>query len=236
DARHLGRDFLRDRFPTIEARLRSHGFDMATDLVPVAPAQHYHSGGVLTDLQGRTSIEGLYAVGEVACTGVHGANRLASNSLLEGLVFAHRVAEDVAARYAAQELRQHDPVTRPGPSLLVAAAARSRIQQAAQDGPGVIRSQTTLEAARDVLASVPEAADGLPDVTIAPQAAEWETSSIHQVATVLTPTAIVRTEGRGGHFREAHPATDPAWRARLVGHLKEDGTLVLERRPVDSHI
>src|SRR5690606_25509991 len=115
-------------------------------------AQHYHSGGVLTDLHGRTSVEGLYAVGEVACTGVHGANRLASNSLLEGLVFSHRVADDVAARWDAGGWVQREPVERPGAPLLVPAAARSRIQQAAQDGPGVLRSASRLAAARTVLA------------------------------------------------------------------------------------
>src|SRR5674476_966185 len=94
DARHLGADFVRGRFPTIHRRLLAEGIDLATDLVPVAPAHHFHSGGVLTDLFGRAGIEGLYAAGEAACTGVHGANRLASNSLLEGLVFAHRAAHD----------------------------------------------------------------------------------------------------------------------------------------------
>src|SRR5690606_25809825 len=78
DARHLGRDFLRTRFPTIDARLLEAGIDWSEEPVPVAPAQHYHSGGVVTDLDGRSTVDGLYAVGEVACTGVHGANRLAS--------------------------------------------------------------------------------------------------------------------------------------------------------------
>ena len=98
DARHLGREFLERRFPSIVARCRELGFDPATELLPVAPAQHYASGGVETDLRGRTSLEGLYACGECSCTGVHGANRLASNSLLEGLVFAHRIADDITAR------------------------------------------------------------------------------------------------------------------------------------------
>src|SRR5205823_2646031 len=97
DARHLGAEFLAGRFPTILASCRAAGVEPATDLIPVAPAAHYASGGVRTDLAGRTSIPGLYACGEVACTGVHGANRLASNSLLEGLVFARRIATDVAA-------------------------------------------------------------------------------------------------------------------------------------------
>ncbi|WP_069388136.1 L-aspartate oxidase, partial [Cellulosimicrobium cellulans] len=119
DARHLGADFLRTRFPTITERLADHGIDWTEEPVPVAPAQHYHSGGVVTDLHGRSSLDGLYAVGEVACTGVHGANRLASNSLLEGLVFAHRAAHDIASRVAAGELPVGEPAPRPGPSALV---------------------------------------------------------------------------------------------------------------------
>jgi L-aspartate oxidase len=102
DARHLGADFLGLRFPTIVASCRAAGVDPATELIPVAPAAHYASGGVRTDLRGRTSIPGLYACGEVACTGVHGANRLASNSLLEGLVFARRIAADVSSALPSQ--------------------------------------------------------------------------------------------------------------------------------------
>src|SRR3954466_5662928 len=93
DARHLGAAFWERRFPTILATARSHGIDPVTDLIPVAPACHYASGGVATDLWGRSSVPGLYATGEVACSGVHGANRLASNSLLEGLVFSRRIAD-----------------------------------------------------------------------------------------------------------------------------------------------
>jgi L-aspartate oxidase len=96
DARHFGAAMWESRFPTILAACRSHGIDPVTETVPVAPAAHYASGGVRTDLHGRTTVPGLYACGEVACTGVHGANRLASNSLLEGLVFAERIAEAIA--------------------------------------------------------------------------------------------------------------------------------------------
>ncbi|MFI6419752.1 L-aspartate oxidase [Streptomyces sp. NPDC050842] len=95
DARHFGAEMWAERFPTILAACRSHGIDPVTEPIPVAPAAHYASGGVRTDLRGRTTVPGLYACGEVACTGVHGANRLASNSLLEGLVFAERIADEI---------------------------------------------------------------------------------------------------------------------------------------------
>ncbi|MER7975215.1 L-aspartate oxidase, partial [Streptomyces sp. NPDC096080] len=103
DARHFGAAMWEQRFPTILAACRAHGIDPVTEPVPVAPAAHYASGGVRTDDRGRTTVPGLYACGEVACTGVHGANRLASNSLLEGLVYAERIAADLAARHARGE-------------------------------------------------------------------------------------------------------------------------------------
>ena len=101
DGRAFGAQMWMTRFPTILAACREHGIDPVTEPIPVAPAAHYASGGVRTDLRGRTRVNGLYACGEVACTGVHGANRLASNSLLEGLVFAERIAADIAERRAA---------------------------------------------------------------------------------------------------------------------------------------
>lgn len=228
DARHLGADFLRARFPTIHERLLAEGIDLTTGLVPVAPAQHYHSGGVLTDLRGRASVDGLYAAGEVACTGVHGANRLASNSLLEGLVFAHRAAHDITERVADGDLPQREPVERPGEPGLVAGAARSRIQRIAQNGPGVIRTRAGLEAALDALAAVPTRAHEQPGVVAAPQTAEWETTNLHAVATVLSAAALERVESRGGHYRQDFPEQDPAWRRRVVVRLEPDGVVDVE--------
>ncbi len=231
DIRHLDATFLRRRFPTIDARLREHGIDLTTDLVPVAPAQHYHSGGVATDVYGRTSLPGLYAVGEAACTGVHGANRLASNSLLEGLVFAARAADDVATRVGAGDLPHRDPVERAGRDALVAAPARHRIQQIASAGPGVIRSEDRLDVAARRLAAIPTDAHHRAGVLASPQVAEWETTNVHQVATLLTAIADVREESRGGHFREDFPAPQDVWRLHLDAALDPDGELRLARRP-----
>jgi len=236
DARHLGAEFLRGRFPTINERLLAEGIDMATDLVPVAPAQHYHSGGILTDLHGRSTLTGLYAAGEVACTGVHGANRLASNSLLEGLVFAHRAAQDVVARVGADALPQLEPVERPGPAALVAATMRTRLQRIAAAGPGVIRSGEGLARAGAALEQVPTRAHRVPGVQAAPQTAEWETTNLHQVASVLTAAAAMRPESRGGHFREDMPTQDDAWRLRIEAGLDTAGELVLDPRAIGRQL
>jgi L-aspartate oxidase len=233
DARHLGRNFLRRRFPTIVAALARHGIDPAEDLIPVAPAQHYHSGGVLVDRRGRSSVPGLYAVGECSCTGVHGANRLASNSLLEGLVFAHRIADDVSSRIAAGALPRFEPVERSGREGLLPATARVAVQRAASNGPGVIRSADGLAAAALALAGLPADAHLAPSddtglrakLDVTHGTAEWETTNLHAVATALTAAAMLREETRGGHYREDFPERDDLWRGRLVSQLDGEGTL-----------
>ncbi|TML30946.1 MAG: L-aspartate oxidase, partial [Actinobacteria bacterium] len=147
DARHV--PDLVHRFPTITASCLAVGVDPTVELIPVAPAAHYASGGVRTDLAGRTSIPGLYACGEVACTGVHGANRLASNSLLEGLVFARRIAQDILRDLPAQL----DPVPVPGPGGVLRADLRTPLQQAMSTGAGVLRSAASLDTASAALAA-----------------------------------------------------------------------------------
>ncbi|MGW9427161.1 L-aspartate oxidase [Streptomyces decoyicus] len=164
DGRHFGAQMWETRFPTILAACRSHGIDPVTAPIPVAPAAHYASGGVRTDLRGRTTVPGLYACGEVACTGVHGANRLASNSLLEGLVFAERIASDIASDIASEtapetvsetavsDVADHpaSPApasTPPAPRTtlpLLAPEARITVQRIMTAGAGVLRSAESL--------------------------------------------------------------------------------------------
>jgi L-aspartate oxidase len=210
DARHVPE--LTTRFPTITASCRAIGLDPTTDLVPVAPAAHYASGGVRTDLRGRTSIPGLYACGEVACTGVHGANRLASNSLLEGLVFARRIAGDVAAGLPERA----EPVRRPpaGPVYALPETAREPLQRAMTAGAGVLRSAESLARTAGELA-------GLAGNTAMPCTATWEAVNLLTVASALVAAAARRAETRGCHWRADHPSAAEEW----LGHL----LLTLER-------
>ncbi|GAA3615126.1 L-aspartate oxidase [Streptomyces chitinivorans] len=231
DARHFGARMWSQRFPTILAACRAHGIDPVTEPVPVAPAAHYASGGVRTDLAGRTTVPGLYACGEVACTGVHGANRLASNSLLEGLVFAERIAADIARTPARVPVPAEpgDPAgTRTVP--LPPAEARYAIQRTMTAGAGVLRSADSLaRAARELAALSPDgtgdragnSAGGRAGKPAEPGVETWEAANLHLVAGVLVAAALRRTETRGCHWREDHPERDDeTWRRHLVVALR----------------
>jgi L-aspartate oxidase len=212
DARHFGEDKWRGRFPTIWESLQRHRIDPVRDLIPVAPAEHYASGGILTDHWGRTSIPGLYACGESACTGVHGANRLASNSLLEGLVFAERIGRDLARAFGpGGDPAPGEPVRDTRPQVLLDPGVRTATQQAMSLGAGVLRSAGSLAetAARlEELAAHTEAQ---------PRAEAWEATNLHLVATALTAAAARREETRGSHWREDFPlADDDRWRVRQI--------------------
>ncbi|GGZ12528.1 L-aspartate oxidase [Streptomyces inusitatus] len=234
DARHFGAEMWEHRFPTILAACRAHGIDPVTEPVPVSPAAHYASGGVRTDLHGRTTVPGLWACGEVACTGVHGANRLASNSLLEGLVFAERIADDIAERIAAHGLAPAAaPVTGDRPPLpLIAPEARADIQRIMSHGAGVLRSADSLRQAAHALEAVHRAAaedDGRAKAGL-PGVDSWETTNLLAVAQVLTAAALEREETRGCHWREDHPdRDDTAFHRHLVVRAVPDRTLVVTR-------
>jgi L-aspartate oxidase len=216
DARHLGEEFLERRFPTIVASTRAAGLDPATELIPVAPAAHYASGGVRTDLAGRTSIPGLYACGEVACTGVHGANRLASNSLLEGLVFARRIADDIARDLPLQA----DPVQPPaGAAWAIEPEIRGELQRAMTRGAGVLRSAGSLAGAAKELSRLGEQRD-------TPRNASWEATNLLTVASALVASAWTRRETRGCHWREDYPTAADEWRGHLLDEIGPAGTMI----------
>ncbi|MFE2169280.1 L-aspartate oxidase [Streptomyces sp. NPDC059447] len=235
DARHFGAEMWEQRFPTILAACRSHGIDPVTEPIPVAPAAHYASGGVRTDLHGRTTVPGLYACGEVACTGVHGANRLASNSLLEGLVFAERIAEDIV-RGAPSGSGPGVPVPSTGP--LQPAEARYEIQRIMTEGAGVLRSAESLRAAAESLEALYATALGELEAhgkTAEPGVDTWEATNLLCVARVLVAAAERRVETRGCHWREDHPDRDDAnWRRHLVVRLSATERRALVVTPTDS--
>ncbi len=213
DGRHLGAEVWEHRFPTILANCRSHGIDPLTEPIPVVPAAHYVSGGVRTDLHGRTSVPGLYACGEVACTGVHGANRLASNSLLEGLVFAERIGAELGRALPPDA----QPADDDREGLLVAPAIVAPLQQLMTANAGVLRSGPGLAKAAAGLAEL-----GRQDCD-KPDADAWQATNLHLVGSALVAAALAREETRGSHWREDFAETSPAWRGHLAVLAAQSG-------------
>ena len=206
DATHLGTEFLARRFPTIDANCRSRGFDWDREPIPVTPAAHYWMGGVRTDTWGRTSLLGLYAVGEVACTGLHGANRLASNSLLEGLVYAGRVADaltsDLSDSVVVGATTESDNSVDLSDAEDAEPYNRSDLQALMWESVGLSRTAAGLTEALATLRRW-----RTPEVTDAKSA---EDANLLLVARAVTASALRRTESRGGHYRTDFPTTDPA--------------------------
>ncbi|GAA4701268.1 L-aspartate oxidase [Nocardioides conyzicola] len=221
DARHLGAAFWERRFPTILATCRSHGVDPVTDLIPVAPACHYASGGVRTDLWGRSNVPGLYATGEVACSGVHGANRLASNSLLEGLVFSRRIATVLPG-----ELRPlMPPVADTRTAGLVPGVVRRELQEAMTSLVGVLR---TADGLTDAVALLDKLA-GVSAEAIDQES--WETTNLVTISLALADAAALREETRGSHWREDFPERDDAGFAGHFDVVMSDGASTLSFVP-----
>jgi len=221
---HLDADYVRRRFPTIDDMCRRLGLDLARDPIPVGPAAHYIMGGVDTDESARTSLPGLYAAGEVACTGLHGANRLASNSLLEGLVFGARAAAAMQETPRAARIKS-DRVLVAGSWLAPVGPVDERA--AATDG----RSPATADAVRDLmwrhvglfrsregLASAVAALDEAYSGAATPSTADrWRHVNLVTVARLIARAALRREESRGGHFRADFPVRDDLhWKVHLV--------------------
>jgi L-aspartate oxidase len=223
DARHV--PDLATHFPTITAFCLAAGVDPTTDLIPVAPAAHYASGGVRTDLRGRTSIPGLYACGEVACTGVHGANRLASNSLLEGLVFARRIAVDIARELPGPTEPSIASLSGGADGFVVDEDIRSALQEAMTVGAGVLRSRPSLAEAGATLAELGASRS-------VARTGTWEASNLVTVAGALVAAAKVREETRGCHWREDFPNASARWQGHLLATLDRQGRLTETWEPL----
>ena len=213
DMRHVQNIDLIARFPGISAFLAQYGLDLCRDLIPVRPAAHYLMGGIRTDLGGRTSLSGLYAAGEAACTGVHGANRLASNSLLEGLVFGARAARSMLADALPLASVPAAPAHAPQPlsatenqrvETLIAALQASMWANA-----GLLREASSL---RQGLAAQAETESALAEIAATGRTSRRlaEAQAMSRAAQAILISALARTESRGAHFRSDHPRHDDA--------------------------
>jgi L-aspartate oxidase len=205
DMRHVAGVDLGARFPGISAYIAQHGLSLQRDLIPVRPAAHYLMGGIKTDLNGRTSLRSLYAAGEVACTGVHGANRLASNSLLEGLVFGARASkamrEEPNAPAGEAHCRKIDPVEDPEVETVIA-----NLQQAMWHYAGLLRDESGLKQAAS---HVQEMRCWLEQKRLVPFSRRTvEARSLFRVASTIVNFAVRRKESRGAHFRTDFPQRD----------------------------
>jgi L-aspartate oxidase len=206
DATALGSAFLDERFPGISKVTKEHGFDWGVEPIPVTPAAHYWMGGVRTDDDGRSSLPGLLAVGEVSCTGVHGANRLASNSLLESLVFAWRAAAALDEPWVALEV---DYIADPASDPVVDEATvvdRAALQQLMWDNAGLYRSAAELTEAATILAGWTSSGESVE---------AREDGNLLDLARLVVHAAIAREESRGAHYRVDYPETSPAFEKHL---------------------
>lgn len=199
------------RFPTVTASCLAVGIDPLEQLIPVAPAAHYSCGGVVTDVHGRTGVPGLYAAGEVARTGLHGANRLASNSLLEGLVVGERAGVAAAERVGTSRSVTDVEL----PSTL--GIARGELQQLMTDRAGVVRDGNGLEFAGSVLRTLPR--------PLGEDVRDTEDAALTTAASALVLAASLRRESRGCHTRRDHPTSSEDWRGSVTVGQNADGSL-----------
>lgn len=215
DMTAMSEDFLKNRFPKIYDTCKFYDLNIAKDLLPVSPASHYCMGGVRTDLWGRTTLKGLYAAGEVTCTGVHGANRLASNSLLEGLVFgaqAGKAASKDSLEFGVRSLETESKNQRPNTKdqTRISTAVRKRVKRVMWERVGILRDKDSLQRALNEFEQIRKADLG----TLS--------RNFVTVATLITKAALWREESRGGHFRNDFPETRDDWRVHSIQKQGDD--------------
>jgi len=221
DGTKLGENVWLQRFPNILSSCRKIGIDPLVDMIPVVPAAHYASGGVVSDMTGKTDIPGLFAVGECANTGVHGANRLASNSLLEGLVVAERVAN-----HLTDLPEQSEPLIENTPTNLIDGKVRKDITETTTTGAGAVRNATGLNKTIDKLSEIAKKTTKLSSTQ------SWEATNLLTVSSFLSNAALRREESRGSHWRSDFPErNDSRWLVRIQGKLNE-GKLELSEKTI----
>jgi L-aspartate oxidase len=224
DGTKLGENVWLQRFPNILSSCRKIGIDPLVDLIPVVPAAHYASGGVVSDMTGKTDIPGLFAVGECANTGVHGANRLASNSLLEGLVVAERVAN-----HLTDLPKQSEPLIENTPTNLIDGKVRKDITETTTTGAGAVRNATGLSKTIDKLSELAKKTTKLSSTQ------SWEATNLLTVSSFLSNAALRREESRGSHWRSDFPErNDSRWLVRIQGKLNE-GKLELSEKTIGKN-
>ena len=227
DATHMG-DRFAERFPSITASCRAIGIDPATQRIPVAPAAHYVCGGLRADLDGHTELAGLYAVGEVACTGVHGANRLASNSLTEGVVAGTRVGRDLA--WELPELVEPENIDADGAAGLLPPELRVQVRSTMSRHVGVTRRPEGLAAAAEALERVAEQVSR----EVPPSRRAYEATNLLTVSAAMVEAARTRTESRGCHRRSDYTEPRPVWLTHLTERLDGDGVPRVIGRPPEA--
>lgn len=199
DIRNKGKEFLEKRFPKIYAKLKSYKIDMAKDLIPITPAAHYSCGGIKTDLHGKTNIKNLFAFGEVTCTGVHGANRLASNSLLEAIVFSNQIVKQLKPHHRLQVLTIDRPKILPYNSseTSIAKHIKKEIQTLTWEHAGIIRNRKDIE--KNAIPKIKELLKTLSEIKGTNQTIA-ETINIAQVSLLILKSAEKRKKSLGCHF------------------------------------
>lgn len=218
DISHKSPDFLRNRFPTIYKTCMKYGIDITADKIPVAPAEHYCMGGIKTDVHGRTNIKGFYACGEAACNGIHGANRLASNSLLEGLVFGKRIALEANQKVLDKNRENNPPPSRVEYSELSGEPMKgedlkTKLRKLMTKNVGIIRNEKKLtEALQHIIQMQDKICDKM---YIKPE--HWELANMLTLSELVVKSALLRKESRGAHYRTDYPNVDDInWKKNTV--------------------
>lgn len=223
DGTKLGKEIWLQRFPNILASCRKNGIDPLTEMIPVVPAAHYASGGIVSNMDATTDIKGLFAVGECANTGVHGANRLASNSLLEGLVVANRLEKNLENLE-----KQTEPISSKSPAKLIDGTVRKEITSTTTKGAGAVRNATGLNETLEKLAQISN------KTTQSSSTQSWEASNLLTVSTMIAQAALRREESRGSHWRSDFPQrNDERWLVRINGKIVE-GKLELSETAISK--
>lgn len=222
DCRVLGPG-IAEKFPTVVSTCRSAGIDPAQEPIPVAPAAHYHMGGALVDVKGRSTVDGLWACGEVASTGAHGANRLASNSLLEAVVFGARVAEDISAALPPLPTVNLHESARDGTPNARHAAAEQMLRETMSANVGVVRDAEGLSETLGTIIALERESDG-----------DTEITNMLLTAKLIAAAAYERTESRGANFRSDYPGTDASQARRSITSLKRADAIAREAAGIAS--